>query len=70
MAKIIKSAESKSESKEFSKGQSIKWVTYFHDGRTSLQNTHQGEIVKVCPVNLQVMDAKGNLWSVAKTEIA
>ena len=70
MAKIIKSATAPKIKREFLKDQSVEWVTYFHDGRTSLQNTHQGKIVKVCPVNLQVIDGKGNLWSVAKTEIA
>ena len=66
MAKIIKKAVAPK--KTFTVGQWVSWDTYWNDGRVSQSDSHWGTVIKVCPVNLQVEDKDGNIWSVSKEE--
>ena len=69
MAKIIKPAQTVKNTKTFTVGDQVNWCTRFHDGRSYEVFRHSGKIVKVCPVNLHVEDADGDIWEVAKTEV-
>jgi len=68
MATLIKS-NSKIITKSFNVDDTVTWVTLFHDGRSYEKTNHIGKIIKVNPVNLIVVDLKGNTWKVSKNEV-
>jgi hypothetical protein len=67
MATLIKRAEKAV--REFKVGDTIKWSSYFHDGRSYETTYYSGTVTKVNRVNLIVEDTEGNTWEVGKEEV-
>ena len=67
MATLIKKAEKPV--RQFKVGDSIKWSSYFHDGRSYETTYYNGTVTKVNRVNLIAEDTEGNTWEVGKEEV-
>jgi ribosomal protein L19 len=67
MATLIKKAEKAV--REFKVGDTIKWSSYFHDGRSYETTYYSGTVTKVNRVNLIAEDKEGNTWKVEKEEV-
>jgi hypothetical protein len=66
MATMIKQALSLK--KEFQVGDTVRWSTYSHDGRSYETTYYKGEVIKVHKINLIVKDQQANFWRVSKDE--
>ena len=67
MATLIKRAEKAV--RQFKVGDTIKWSSYFHDGRSYETTYYSGTVTKVNRVNLIAEDVEGNTWEVGKEEV-
>jgi hypothetical protein len=60
MIKLIKKAEVQKQ--QFNIGDRVKYVSYFHDGRSYESVIHEGVVLKIHKVNLDFQDAEGNVY--------
>ena len=67
MATLIKRAEKAV--REFKVGDTIKWSSYFHDGRSYETTYYNGTVTEVHRINLIAEDTEGNIWKVKKEEV-
>ena len=67
MATLIKKAEKPV--RQFKVGDSIKWSSYFHDGRSYETTYYNGTVTEVHRINLIAEDTEGNIWKVKKEEV-
>jgi hypothetical protein len=67
MATLIKKAEKPV--RQFKVGDSIKWSSYFHDGRSYETTYYNGIVTEVHRINLIAEDTEGNIWKVKKEEV-
>ncbi len=67
MATLIKKAEKPV--RQFKVGDTIKWSSYFHDGRSYETTYYNGIVTKVHTINLIAEDTEGNIWKVKKEEV-
>ena len=54
---------------KFEIGEVIKWSKQFHDGRSYETWNYSGEIIRINPKTVTVVDSVGNIWRVEYKEI-
>ena len=70
MATLIKKAAVKVQDiRKFEIGEVVKWSKLFHDGRSYETWNYSGEIIRINPKTVTVMDSSGNIWRVEYKEI-
>jgi hypothetical protein len=70
MATMIKKAQQPSKPKrQFKAGETVEWMTSFHDGRSYERTRHTGTIIRVNPVTVTVKDTYDNIWRVKHNEV-
>jgi hypothetical protein len=50
-------------------GKVVKWSKQFHDGRSYETWNYSGEIIRINPKTVTVVDSVGNIWRVEYKEI-